>query len=321
MSRTFSENPLWAPRREGYLPIPNTVVRGNRSPPSLKNVLSAPGSRISIRKAAVCLLCLGIFGVVYSHRMSGWASGILKSNDATCLRSESDEDGLEPGELFQFSDLHTPSNNFYIPYRDTNTSPTRHQPTYNLEATSNCLDDHIALGAICPTEERDLRLDLVWAYVNGTDPLHEKAYRQVRNDLKYQNPKTFYPSPKAGSFREFDELRYSVRSVARNFRHAARQLFVLTSSFPLPGCDSDAQQSTAWRLGQIPQWLRQQKEAIQTKTWIDGSLQLNLLHHHDIFEPLHNQSIFNSLAIESRLHLIEGLSSNLFVPLSYNVRF
>ncbi|KAJ7733077.1 hypothetical protein DFH07DRAFT_846063 [Mycena maculata] len=90
---------------------------------------------------------------------------------------------------------------------------------------------------------QDANIDLVYVWVNGSDPLH----RQARQELL---AKTHYKT-KDARFREHDELRYSLRA-ARNATASwpNSTWHVITADVPDPDETDDNR-----RLGLVPQWL------------------------------------------------------------------
>lgn len=288
---------------------------------TLLNPFRHKSSRLSVRKAFAFSCVAGflyVFGIVFPHHIQRLAITLKAAHD-TCLQQI--PPSLHPGELFRFSE-EVKFDQSYLPFLQTSSSwrlpggwPLGSQGSASdaemPDVPAQCLDDRIALGVPCQApgdDERSRTIDIVWAYVNGSDPLHKAAYHQNTDEIISKEKKKYRRPAKAGSFREFDELRYSVRSVLKNFRDAAGKMFIVTSDFPFPGCDG----SSGWRLGQLPQWLVSQDEPLP-KTWQDGNSTLSVVHHHSIFNALHNHSIFNSLAIESRLGHVEGVSDYLYV--------
>ncbi|MEP4593563.1 MAG: stealth conserved region 3 domain-containing protein [Ilumatobacter sp.] len=79
-------------------------------------------------------------------------------------------------------------------------------------------------------------------------------------------------------FRTFDELRYSLRSV-RQYVPYVRKIFIVTDR-------------------QVPPWLD------------SGHGQIEIVDHRDIFDDLSDLPTFNSHAIESQLHHIDGLAEH-----------
>lgn len=192
-----------------------------------------------------------------------------------------------------------------------------------------CLDDHISVGANCPELEEfspsnsrsDGKLDIVWAYANTSDHLHR---------FYYGSPSSPPPPPtnqgsrwqKSEEPREFDELRYSLRSVLTNFRTSAGQLTVIAPDYPFPGCGRAQKE---WKLGQLPQWLRLPSNVPTGREleWRDGSVSLRVVHHSALIgeKMFPKQGVsFNSLGVESRLPYLEDVS-DVFVYMNDDLFF
>ncbi|KAG8893018.1 hypothetical protein FRC01_013812, partial [Tulasnella sp. 417] len=312
----------------------NAITTRHPPPNSLSALLttfrhkSSSSSRLSVRKAFAFSCIAGVlyvFGIVFPYHVQRLAHAIEAAHD-TCV--ELIPSSLRLGELYKFPE-DVKFDEYYLPFLQTSSSwrlPGGWPASQGSSSTGaelpdipvDCLDDRIALGTPCKApgdDERTRTLDVVWAYVNASDPLHKAAYQQNNDEVTAKDQRGYRRPPKTGSFREYDELRYSVRSVLKNFRDAAGKLFVVTSDFPFPGCDG----STGWRLGQLPQWLVGQGEPLP-QAWNDGNVSLSVVHHHSIFNSLHNHSVFNSLAIESRLNQIEGVS-DYFIYMNDDVFF
>jgi hypothetical protein len=86
------------------------------------------------------------------------------------------------------------------------------------------------------------------------------------------------------SYREHDELRYSLRSVLQHFgRH--------TSNFHL--LTTDVGSNDGSRYGILPQWLDFNSSSTRKlDSWHDGGVNLTFVHHSQVFENLDN-STFN----------------------------
>ncbi|KAF9359514.1 hypothetical protein BGX26_012147 [Mortierella sp. AD094] len=132
-----------------------------------------------------------------------------------------------------------------------------------------------------------LRFDIVYTWVNGSDP----DLQDLR--LDYQSKSSIFA--KVGDektikyvttkrFRDMDELRYSFRSIAENARDMYRHVYLLVAEVK-PG------------QSQIPDWLDLSKNDV-----------VRLVHHNTIFENTTHLPSFNSLAIESQIHHIPGIS-------------
>ncbi|OSD02439.1 hypothetical protein PYCCODRAFT_1467800 [Trametes coccinea BRFM310] len=170
----------------------------------------------------------------------------------------------------------------------------------------HCLDALYSSGDPCHDALGPTRMDVVWTWVNGSDPLFadvkERAIANVDPDDPYRPINKNNPSR---MFRDHDELRHSIRSVLANFRPYANRFRILTSDFDYP--EEGAYNRTFpdpgagyWRLGLQPQWL--ETAGSQTR-WRDGHIELSLTHHAHFMEP-YNYTNFNSYAIESQfIHL------------------
>ncbi len=118
-------------------------------------------------------------------------------------------------------------------------------------------------------------VDVVYTWVDGSDPAWDAA-RQARLDGIVGTAQTRESSGRA-RFLARDELRYSLRSL-HLFAPWVRRIHVVTA-------------------GQVPDWLDTADERI------------NLVDHRDIL-PAEALPTFNSHAIETSLHLIDGLAEH-----------
>ncbi|KAI1310802.1 Xanthine phosphoribosyltransferase 1 [Mortierella claussenii] len=176
-----------------------------------------------------------------------------------------------------------------------------------------------------------LVIDVVYTWVNGSDPklvaIKEyyqdnspffKAYRETMAKFARMEGGTGGRvgggSLRAGSrtaktssegkgdltanrFRDMDELRYSVRSVAQYADGMFDKIHILTTVV-----DKENEE------GQVPSWLD-----------LEASKQVVQLVNHDmIFENKDNLPSFNSLAIESQIHHIPGMT-DIFMYLNDDV--
>ncbi|KAG9003573.1 hypothetical protein FRB93_010991 [Tulasnella sp. JGI-2019a] len=314
------------------LPSPATNNNGKHQPS--QSFFRFTSTRVSSRRSLTVVVCsLFLIYCYASGRISFFRDVAIVVQRVQDSCADQLPTLVQPGELIRFNGENGELlDNYYVPLRNTfrsgvgiDSSPkwpaTESSPTH--EASYSCIDNHLAHGATCPSHRGrgshshlEQQLDVVWSYVNATDPIHVDAYQDHVDYLRsIPKLKPYIPTAKKGSMREFDELRYSVRSVAANFKRTARKLWVMTSDFPFPGCDD----TSGWRVGQVPKWLSQREKNLN-ETWKDGQTDFQLLHHSDVFEPLANRSIFNSLAIESRLGFIKGLADN-FVYMNDDVFF
>ncbi|KAJ7841076.1 hypothetical protein B0H14DRAFT_2783647 [Mycena olivaceomarginata] len=116
---------------------------------------------------------------------------------------------------------------------------------------------------------QDSRVDMVWVWVNGSDPLHAAARQSLLATTHYKT--------KEARFREHDELRYSLRAARAATRGWPNATWhVVTADVPAPGVDDGvdtnianngsgaadiniasrkSEDSNQRRLGLVPQWL------------------------------------------------------------------
>ncbi|KAJ7266363.1 hypothetical protein B0H12DRAFT_1320991 [Mycena haematopus] len=113
--------------------------------------------------------------------------------------------------------------------------------------SDECLDKWVATGLWqdpCRYNMvQDSRIDLVYVWVNGSDPLHQKARQALLKSTKYW--------ANEARFREHDELRYSLRA-ARNATASWRNStwHIVTADISEPTASGHER-----RLGLVPQWL------------------------------------------------------------------
>ena len=128
-------------------------------------------------------------------------------------------------------------------------------------------------------------VDVVYTWVNGSDPVHLKRLKKYK-DADDEEVEQLQHSTR---YREYDTLRYSMRSVYSLFKMARLIHLVIA--------DDEA----------LPLWLEPSHEMIR------------IVRHSDIM-PKSVLPTFNSNAIETNLHLIDNLAS-CFVYLNDDVLF
>jgi glycosyltransferase involved in cell wall biosynthesis len=116
-------------------------------------------------------------------------------------------------------------------------------------------------------------IDAVYTWVNGADPLFKDEFNKY---YATQDNKNDSRDSKKNRFRDNEELRYSLRSLEFNAPWINR-IFIVTN-------------------GQVPHWLNLNHP------------RLRLVTHAEIFPNKTHLPTFNSLAIETHLHRIKGLS-------------
>ncbi|KAK0496003.1 hypothetical protein EDD18DRAFT_1390447 [Armillaria luteobubalina] len=184
-------------------------------------------------------------------------------------------------------------------YRDGNLKPFGLLPVTSIPV--HCLEDYFS-GQACSLSLADSAntnfnsrapIDIVWSWVNGSDPLHMATLNDIEHTYGYGHSK-----PKL--YRDHNELKYSMRSALAHFRHGVGSFHLLTSDNTV----SNTATGSDVRYGQIPQWLSGSR-------WTDGSVSLNIQHHSQFFvSGAYSGPIFNSFAIESQLGSLCGVSEN-----------
>ncbi len=125
----------------------------------------------------------------------------------------------------------------------------------------------------CRAPEPDFPVDVVYSWVNGSDPAHaaKRAMHLPRQTDIHDN------GLDAARFRDNEELRYSLRSL-HNFAPWVRTIFVVTDE-------------------QTPSWLRTEHPRVR------------IVDHRE-FIPGQHLPTFNSHVIEAYLHTIPGLAAH-----------
>jgi len=143
-------------------------------------------------------------------------------------------------------------------------------------------------------------------FYKSKSPLFAPVPRPLYDHLPGRRPKQELSrtigDQTANRFRDLDELRFSMRSVAENAGQLFRKIHLLTTEVV-----EDREDGSQVRYGQTPRWLKQRTAgAAKDDEEIDDRVELVL--HKDIFDdPAHLPS-FNSLAIESQMHHVPGLA-------------
>ncbi|OJT14234.1 3-O-alpha-D-mannopyranosyl-alpha-D-mannopyranose xylosylphosphotransferase [Trametes pubescens] len=227
------------------------------------------------------------------------------------LRLSPHHDDLD--DDFEYSeDIGTHNAYIAIPVPEALPSATypKLRPVRDLPA--HCLDAYYAAGQLCHDSYGPIPMDVLWTWVNGSDPLfadaRERAIKSFKPDDPYRPLKKNNPSR---MFRDHDELRHSIRSVLANFRPYTKRFRILTSDFFYPEKGTTTQSfpdpgAGYWRLGLQPQWLETADHATQ---WQDGNIQLSLTHHAHFFDP-YNDTIFNSYAIETQFSHLQDVTES-----------
>ncbi|KAF8317669.1 hypothetical protein DL93DRAFT_2110386 [Clavulina sp. PMI_390] len=147
---------------------------------------------------------------------------------------------------------------------------------------------------------------MVWTWVNGSDPLHRDAFLATSEELSAALRRRQITAPRL--YREHDELRYSTRSVLQYFGEHVRQFHLVAGDFVdrRNTCDSDVDVVT--RLGQIPQWLRDD-DSDPEELSSNANVPLRI-HHHAQFFDHYRRTTFDSCAIEAQMARLEGVDEH-----------
>lgn len=126
-----------------------------------------------------------------------------------------------------------------------------------------------------PQQGADAAVDVVYTWVNGTDPAWQQQYLRWRRAAPGgSGPGSADGSDDLRRFRDNDELRHSMRSV-HMFAPWVRHIFVLTD-------------------GQVPAWLDLEHPRV------------SVVSHREVFPDASVLPVFSSPAIETHLHRIPG---------------
>jgi hypothetical protein len=166
---------------------------------------------------------------------------------------------------------------------EATTRPASLRTPRHLSATNGCLEKWFASGILCdydigPQDE----LDLIYLWVNGSDPLWQEQYELTREQEFSKRDTASYDKahPPVRHYRSQGSFKYALRSGVESFRKGEggglswlRKIHVLTADMPVPS-DEDQDPATGdYRLGQIPDWL--DKERVFGVT-VDSSLEIDL---------------------------------------------
>lgn len=154
----------------------------------------------------------------------------------------------------------------------------------HLSATNGCLEQWFASGVLCDSDigSQD-HLDLVYLWVNGSDPIWQEQYDLTREEEfpgNGQSSKGSESQPPVRHYRSQGSFKYALRSGVEAFRKDGdgdsswvRKIHVLTADMPVPSDEDQDPAMGDYRLGQIPDWLDKERVFGVTE---DADLQTNL---------------------------------------------
>ena len=159
--------------------------------------------------------------------------------------------------------------------------------TSNAQKNTTWQENWIALGSFTGPPLSISSLDVVYSWVNGSDPRH-LALMAKHSSWRKTSAK------EAKHYRDYDELRYSIRSVESMFGKYVNNIVIVSADY------GQGEQ----REGQVPQWLN-----LTWKSEDTGKSRVQMVHHSQVFVGKNDLlPTFNSLAIESQIVNINGLS-------------
>ncbi|KAJ7229184.1 hypothetical protein GGX14DRAFT_417010 [Mycena pura] len=179
-----------------------------------------------------------------------------------------------------------------------------------------CVDQWVAHGQACAwTSAEPLRLDALWTWINGSEPILAATRDQVVGAAMKKKKGRYQPvflGSRTSHFRTHGEMINSMRSVLKSMPSELVQKYILLTA------DVAADDTEELRLGSVP-------------TWLDLEAGVQVLHHSDVFRiprsllptdgDIERQGhewrddivpSFNSLAIESQLPNIPNLAPTIF---------
>lgn len=213
--------------------------------------------------------------------------------------------------------------------------PGQRVATLTVQRSSSTLCGALPTRARDPDNRSHDHLHRTWS--NGSEALHRKAYlayeastlpvgaksqadQTIRLKL-FRSARCPRVSPRLTfANREHDELRHSFRSVLQHFRPHVHKVHLVTGDLPAPTttdeesrpletaneegtfCELPPRPSMIPRLGQVPAWLNTSR--------VDGDVQIDVTHHSQYFTQ-YEDTVFNSLAIESQFPNLPNLHDHL----------
>lgn len=157
------------------------------------------------------------------------------------------------------------------------------QPRH-LSTMNGCLDQWFTQGTLCTDDigPQD-RLDLIYLWVNGSDPIWQEQYELTR-ELEFPERSPLKRKddldPPVRHYRSQGTLKYALRSGVEAFRRGEsswiQKMHVLTADMPIATDEEEDPMMADYRLGQIPDWL--DKERVFQVT-VDSNFDASLSRH------------------------------------------
>lgn len=157
-----------------------------------RNVVLFVGNRASKRLFSIALLfILIVLSVVYADTATTilWETLFLNTPGSKCLA-----DPLSPQSYVHWSpDTQKSSRSIYhcirqhTPSISASNNPSKSALQARRLLPTTCIDDYFTTGAFCNDGTRT-SFDIVWTWVNGSDPLLRQARQKAKPDDEVQAP-------------------------------------------------------------------------------------------------------------------------------------
>ena len=154
--------------------------------------------------------------------------------------------------------------------------------TFKENITMEKIDENNELPSFC-----NKKIDVVWLYVNGND-IHWKE-RIMKYNLEFDFQR----------FRDYETLKYSIRSVLQNVEFVNNLFIVVADEFQIPEFLDKLKIHT---IDEYDDVMKSQKDNEERKP------NLFIIYHHHLFEDKSNIPTFNSNALEASLYNLPHVS-------------
>jgi hypothetical protein len=143
------------------------------------------------------------------------------------------------------------------------------------------------------------RIDIVYTWVDGSAALFREQLNKLQTSQKKKFPSSHSSSSNSARYRDFQELKYSIRSLFAHFLPHVNNIFIITN-------------------GQMPHFLNSSK----VYQLAHHTIKLRILSHSELYPPedLIALPTFNSNSIETVLYRIPNLT-NKFLYLNNDFYF
>ncbi|EPQ31660.1 uncharacterized protein PFL1_00993 [Pseudozyma flocculosa PF-1] len=292
-------------RYSSYLPLPTSSSRGSVSsqsglgPAKQRGYLRTALQHLPPLRIALLLLACFFLG----NLTSDWFFG-----------PKGDSNGAQ---VYLIGD-----DKYHRLFADSNPGPASRQavPIRAYDAFSDaCVEEWIVShtwGPACQGTDlsEGLKIDGVWAWVNGSDP----AQMASRNAYR---PATALKMDAAHRYADHNELLYSMRSSLASLGSSSlRKMHIMASAYPMGSMVGAGTKM----IGQIPSWLRKDVATSKTEQVVlhhDAEYYRPMPHHDrpdmslEEVQQWRERTIpsFNSLAVESQLFNLEDNESDQLV--------